>query len=63
MVVDPGTKQGGVDGQSGLVVLLLEYSRSTANNLIVVLGSRLSSKFLLEAWAEEVSLGISGHTL
>ena len=57
MVVDPGTKQGGVE-----VVLLLEHSRSTSNNLIVILGSRLASKFSLEAWAEEVSLGIFGHT-
>ena len=47
MVVDPGTKQG-VE-----VVLLLEHSRSTSNNLI--LGSRLASKFSLEAWAEEMS--------
>ena len=56
MVVDPGTKQG-VE-----VVLLLEHSRSTSNNLIVILGSRLASKIFLEAWAEEVSLGIFGHT-
>ena len=56
MVVDPGTKQG-VE-----VVLLLEHSRSTSNNLIVILGSRLASKIFLEACAEEVSLGIFGHT-
>ena len=55
MVVDPGRNEE-------LIVLLIEHSRSTSHNLIVVLGSRLASKIFLEAWAEEVSLGIFGHT-